>query len=167
MCLRSGVAVAVAQADSCSSHQTPSLGVCICSPKNKQTNKAVIKLQILTTKQEYSMIIEENSQTLVTVIKYKTKQCSNSFHQERLLKKKIREFSVWLSGLRTQHCVCEDVGLIPGFVQWVKDLMLPQAAGQVADVARIWRCCGCGVGRQLQLTFYPCPGNFHMPQVQQ
>ena len=23
------------------------------------------------------------------------------------------------------------------------------------DVARIWRCCGCGVGRQLQLPFNP------------
>ena len=32
------------------------------------------------------------------------------------------------SGLRTQHCLCEDVGLIPGLVQWVKDLALPQAA---------------------------------------
>ena len=35
---------------------------------------------------------------------------------------------------------------------------------QVADVARIWHCCGPGVGQQLQLRLDPQPGNFHMPQ---
>ena len=29
----------------------------------------------------------------------------------------------------------------------------------VAAAARIWRCCGCGVGRRLQLRFYPQPGS--------
>ena len=33
---------------------------------------------------------------------------------------------LWLSGLRT-NSVSEDVGLIPGFRLWVKDLVLPQA----------------------------------------
>ena len=43
----------------------------------------------------------------------------------------------------------EGAGLIPGLPQWVKD---PAAAVvQLADVAWIPRCCGCGVGRQLQL----------------
>ena len=37
------------------------------------------------------------------------------------------------------------MGLIPGLDQWVKDLVLPQAAGQVADVAWIPHCFGCGV----------------------
>ena len=38
------------------------------------------------------------------------------------------EFPLWLSGLRTQYSLCEDVGLIPGIAQWVKDLALPQGA---------------------------------------
>ena len=43
----------------------------------------------------------------------------------------------------------EDAGLIPGLVQCVKDLVMPQT------VAWIWFCCGCGVGWQLQLQFDP------------
>ena len=35
---------------------------------------------------------------------------------------------VWLSRLRIQHSVCEDLGLIPGLTQWIKDLALLQVA---------------------------------------
>ena len=41
---------------------------------------------------------------------------------------KNMEFPLWLSGLRTHHSVYEDVGLIPGLAQWVKDLELLWAA---------------------------------------
>ena len=33
----------------------------------------------------------------------------------------ILRVPVWLSRLRTQHSVQKDVGLIPGFAQWVED----------------------------------------------
>ena len=41
---------------------------------------------------------------------------------------RLGKFPLWLSRLRTQRCLCEYVGLIPGFTQWVKDPALPQAA---------------------------------------
>ena len=59
----------------------------------------------------------------------------------------------------------EDVGLIPGLAQWVKDLGIatsPQAAVSVLDEARI---LGYGIDWQLQLRFDPWPGNFYVPQV--
>ena len=63
----------------------------------------------------------------------------------------FQEFPLWLSGLKTQHCLCDNAGLIPGFTQWVKDPTLPQAVVSVTEVARIWCCWGCGAGLQLQL----------------
>ena len=45
----------------------------------------------------------------------------------------------------------EVVGLILGLTQCVKDPVLPQAVVQVADLAWILRCCGCGRGQRLQL----------------
>ena len=65
------------------------------------------------------------------------------------------EFHLWLSGLRTLHSVYEDVGLIPGLTQWVKDPPLLQAAAYVTDLAQIQHCCDCGIGWQLQLQLDP------------
>ena len=54
------------------------------------------------------------------------------------------EFLIWLSGLKAQHRVHEDVGSILGLAQWVKGQVMPQAAVRVTDAAQIWCCCGCG-----------------------
>ena len=49
---------------------------------------------------------------------------------------------MWLNGLRTDVVSCEDSGSIPGLVQRIKDLALPQAATLVENGAGFW-CCHC------------------------
>ena len=45
----------------------------------------------------------------------------------------------WVKNPTSIH---DNAGLIPGLAQWGKNLALPKAVVQVADVARIWYCCG-------------------------
>ena len=47
----------------------------------------------------------------------------------------------------------EDMGSIPGPIQWVKDLVLPCAVMEVKAAAQIPHD-DCSVGQQLQLQFY-------------
>ena len=63
----------------------------------------------------------------------------------KFLKSSLR-VPLWLSGLRTWYCLCEDAGLIHGLTQWVKDLALLPAAAYIADVAQIRCCHGCCIG---------------------
>ena len=67
------------------------------------------------------------------------------------------EFPLWL-WVKNPTSIHEDVGSTPGLTQWVKDLMLLQAAAQIMDAAQIWHCCGCGVDQQLQLQLTPSLG---------
>ena len=55
--------------------------------------------------------------------------------------KSNEEFPLWLSGLRTWHSVCEDVGSIPALLS---GLRIQQAAAQVADVTPIQHCSSVG-----------------------
>ena len=46
-----------------------------------------------------------------------------------LVYKELLAFPLWLSGLRTQHSLCENADSIPGVAQGIKDPVLLQAAG--------------------------------------
>ena len=81
------------------------------------------------------------------------------------LKIEMMEFLSWISGLRTQHCLHEDAGSVPGLTHWVKDPALLQAVAQVTDAAQIRCCHGSGMAGSCS-SDSTLPGNFRMPQVQ-
>ena len=74
--------------------------------------------------------------------------------------KKLWEFPLWLSSLRTQLVSVR-----------IQDWSLASHRGlRIQCFCKLWHSshsfCGYGVGWQLQLWFDPWPGNFHMPQGQ-
>ena len=71
---------------------------------------------------------------------------SSSHAPPRVLKTPEVEFPLWLSGLRTQHSVCENVGSIPGLDRWVKDSALPRAA----DLVLPWLWCRLAAAALIQ-----------------
>ena len=97
-------------------------------------------------------------------------KCNSSKWYKIILKIKLKnwdsEFLFWLSMLRTWRYVHKDVGLLPGLPHDLR-IWIASSTVWVADVAYVWRCCGCGcaVDLQLKLQFDPQPRNFYMLQV--
>ena len=72
-------------------------------------------------------------------------------NRSRVNKKKLGGSFFYGSEVANPASIHEGMGLLPGLAQWVEDLALPGAVVNTADSAQILSCCGCGLGRQLQL----------------
>ena len=102
MLLRSGIAVAMAQAGSCSSDWTPGLRTAIChecSPKKQKQKKKEKKVI-----NEYRMMRKDSS----------------GYSQEE--DTEVPVLAQWVRNPSSTH---EDAGSIPGLTQWIKDPALP------------------------------------------
>ena len=83
-------------------------------------------------------------------------------HILQQIKYQLYGVPVWISGLRTGHSVCEDVGLIHGLGQWVKHLSLPQAAEDTghrcsSDPLLLWLWCRPAAAAPIHLLAQELP----------
>ena len=106
--------------------------------------------------------------------------------RETLIKTATRGTPVAAQRLTNPTRIHEDTGSISHLTPRVMDLVL--GCRRSSDLTLLWLwatpiqplaweppyavgvtcippCCGCGVGRRLQLRFHPSPGNLHMPRV--
>ena len=77
-----------------------------------------------------------------------------------ILKGLKSEFLLRLSGLRTRHSVCEDVGSIPGLTQCVKGLVLPSCSvgrRRSSDPVLLWLWCGPAAVALIRPLTQECP----------
>ena len=76
---------------------------------------------------------------------YRFSLCPRNFCMPQVQPKKLKlkwDFPLWPSRLRTQHCLCEDVGSIPGLAQLVKDLAL----------LKLWHTSQMGLGSSVAVA---------------
>ena len=78
-------------------------------------------------------------------------------HRIRVLVRRdgVLEFPLWLSRLRTQCCLSEDMGLIPGLAQWVKDPGIAVNCGVGHRCSLNWCCRGYGIGFSCNFDLTP------------
>lgn len=63
--------------------------------------------------------------------------------------RQLKEYPLWCSGLRTQHCLCGGTGSIPGLVHWVKDQVLLQLAVGYKSGSDLVPGLGTCIGREV------------------
>ena len=96
----------------------------------------------------------------VSLLKWRVSVCCGAFFVYSLI---FCSFSLLL------RLVCNEMGRFPswltGLRTWLASLRMWVWSLASLSGLRIWCGCGCGEGQQMQLSFHPQHGNFHMLQV--